>query len=125
MPQTPVHTRYGVIDLQELSALSGFAEFTQFQHAHRQWVEEALTGQVLVRDDRWSQAIAVGSLAYIENVKTELGNKALHRGVEQIGEAYALREQSEAYKGNLHIESDPLRLENTIFWNENAGAAKT
>jgi hypothetical protein len=32
-----------------------------------------------LRDERWSEAIAVGSLAFVENIKTALGIKALHR----------------------------------------------
>jgi hypothetical protein len=78
--------RYGIIDMRELGALCGFAEVADFQRAHSQWVEEALTRELVVRDDRWSEAIAVGSLGFVESVKSELGNKALHRGVEQIGE---------------------------------------
>jgi hypothetical protein len=61
-----------------------------------------------VRDDRWSEAIAVGSLAYLENVKSELGNKAMHREVEQVGGTYALRERSEAYARDLGTGSEPL-----------------
>ena len=37
---------------------------------------------------------------------------------EQIDRAYTLREQIEAY--DLGNESEPLRLENTILWDENA-----
>jgi len=31
-----------------------------------------------VRDARWSEAVAVGSLAFVEKIKGELGVKALH-----------------------------------------------
>jgi hypothetical protein len=31
------------------------------------------------RDDRWSEAIAIGSLAFVHNVKDQLGIKAAHR----------------------------------------------
>jgi hypothetical protein len=61
----------------------------------------------------------------VENVKSELGNKAIHREVEQVSGTYALREKSEAYDGNLRSETEPLSLENTVFWNENAGTAET
>ena len=115
-------SRYGIIDLLELNALFGFADVAQFQETHRQWIEQALT-QKVVREDRWSEAIAVGSLAFVENVKSELGSKAMHREVEHIDGAYALREQSEVYDGNLPSETEPLRLENTFLWDENAGTA--
>ena len=62
----------------ELNALFGFAGAAQFQETHRQWIEQALTRK-LERENRWSEAVAVGSLAFVENVKSELGSKALHR----------------------------------------------
>ncbi len=52
-----------------------------FQTAHREWVEQGLENGLLMRDDRWSESIAVGSLAFIDKVKSELGFKAAHRDV--------------------------------------------
>jgi putative transposase len=93
--------RYAIIDLRVLSELCGFAEVGDFQKAHRQWVEQALATKPGVRDDRWTEAIAVGSLAFVEKIKTELGVKALHREFEPVGEAYALQEPSETYAGKF------------------------
>ncbi|HEU4342125.1 MAG TPA: transposase [Candidatus Binatia bacterium] len=117
--------RYGIIDFRELTALRGFADLGDFQRAHRQWVEQALDLGRTLREDRWSEAIAVGSLGFLESVKSELGTKAMHRGVEQGGEMYALREQGEAYAGGLGSESEALRLENTVSWDENVETAET
>jgi putative transposase len=55
-------SRYGIIDLLELHALFAFADTAQFQETHGQWIEQALTRH-LERENRWSEAIAVGSLA--------------------------------------------------------------
>ena len=115
--------RYAIIDLRELAALCGFTELGDFQRAHRQWVEQALLDERAVRDDRWSESIAVGSLSFVENVKSELGGKAMHRAVEHTDGACALREPREAYNGDLASKSEPLSLENTVFWNENAETA--
>jgi hypothetical protein len=41
----------------------------------------ALRDKLSVRDARWSQAVAVGSLAFVEKVKDELEFKAAHRQV--------------------------------------------
>ena len=78
-----------------------------------------------IRDERWSESIAAGRLAFVEQVKTELGVKALHRDLEQLAGAYALRERSDAYGGEFTRENDALRLENTISWDEIADTAKT
>jgi len=95
------------------------------QQAHRQWVEEALQGELAVRDARWSEAIAVASLAFVEKVKGELGIKAVHREVERPAGTYALREQSEVYGGDSGSESEALAPQNTIFWEENAEITET
>jgi putative transposase len=110
--------RYGVIDLNGLSDLCGFAEVADFQRAHREWVEEALEGDSVTRDDRWSESIAIGSLAFVEKVKGELGVKALHREFEPLGDAYALRERSEAYARKFTDKNEALSSENTLLWNE-------
>jgi hypothetical protein len=63
-----------------------------------------------VRDARWSEAVAVGSLVFVEKIKGELGVKALHREVEKLDGTYALREPSEAYRTNSDIKNESLRL---------------
>jgi hypothetical protein len=50
--------------------------------------------------------IAIGSLAFVEEIKSDLGIKALHREFEPLGEAYALRERSEAYARGFTGEND-------------------
>ena len=90
--------RYAVIGRQESIELCGFAGARDFQHAHRQWVEKALENK-LTADARWSEALAVGSLAFVEKVKSELGIKAVHRAVEDAGVTSVLRERSEPYRG--------------------------
>jgi putative transposase len=110
--------RYAIIDLQSLSELSGFADPKDFQRNHRQWVEHALENGLLMRDDRWSESIAVGKREFVENVKDELGVKAAHRDVIEADGTYALREQAEAYGLSFVVESEALRAENTFFWNE-------
>ena len=70
------------------------------------------------REDRWSEALAVGSLAFVERVKNDLGVKAMHREVVQADGTYALREAAEAYARNFTGENEALSSENTFTWNE-------
>jgi putative transposase len=86
--------RYGIIDLQSLNELSSFEDVREFQGAHRYWVEQALQKGLLTRDDRWSESIAVRSLAFIDQVKSQLGLRAAHRGVLEADGTYALGEVS-------------------------------
>jgi putative transposase len=98
--------------------LSGFTDLRDFQRAHRQWVEQALENGCAPRDDRWSEAIAVGSLPFVERVKNDLGIKAMHREVLETNGTYALHEPSEAYARNLTGENEALSSENTLPWKE-------
>jgi hypothetical protein len=108
-----------------LTELSGIATVRDFQTAHRQWVEQGLENGLLMRDDRWSEAIAVGSLAFIDKVKTELGFRAAHRDIVESDGTYALREPGEAYGSRFAGENEALRFQNTFFWNEIVDEATT
>jgi hypothetical protein len=108
--------RYTLIELAGLSALCGFTDVGDFQRAHRQWVAEALTREAEKRDERWSGAVAVGSEAFVEKVKRELGMKAQNRDIDEADGAYVLREPGRAYTTDFGTENDTLRPRNTIPW---------
>jgi hypothetical protein len=106
-----------LIDLSALLALCGFSNQAEFRQVWRQWVDQALQGALAMRDARWTEALAVGSHAFAEKIKGELGPKALHRQLEQVDETYALRESDEAYGSHFAIENEALRLKNALPWN--------
>jgi hypothetical protein len=54
-----------------------------------------------LRDDRWSESIAVGSLGFVGTIENDLGIKARSRDVIEADGSYALREPTEAYVGNI------------------------
>jgi putative transposase len=110
--------RYVLIELPVLSALCGFANVEDFQQVHRRWVKEALVQNALRRDERWSEAIAVGSEAFVERVKRELGIKVRHRDVDATEGLCVLREPQDAYTRILGTENSALGLENSIYWRE-------
>lgn len=110
--------RYSLIDMAELSALCGFASVEEFQRTHRQWVAQALSGEMLKRDERWSEAIAVGSQAYVERVKRLLEITARHREVDEANGTYALREPLGAYTDGFDTENSALTPDNTVLFAE-------
>ena len=110
--------RYAVIDLPGLVALCGVSKLADFQQAHCQWIDAALHGDLAVRDARWSEAVAVGILAFVEKIKGELGVKALHREVEEVDGTYTLRESGEAYRGQFNPKNEPLGLETRFHGRE-------
>jgi putative transposase len=110
--------RYALIDIVQLSTLCGFAKVEDFQRAHRQWVEQALTGKAPRRDQRWSEAIAVGSQAFVEKIKRQLGITARYREVDEAHGMYSLREPRGAYTASFDTKTDTLRPKNTSYWEE-------
>ena len=105
--------------------MCGFSKLANFQQVNRQWIEAALKRKLAVRHARWSEAVAVGRLAFVEKIKGELGVKALRREVEQLDGSYALREPGEAYSGHFHIENEALNVENTLPWERIGGVPAT
>jgi putative transposase len=110
--------RYAIIDLVELSRLCGFADIAHFQEMHRQWAEHALAHNTSSRDDRWSQAIAVGGKAFVDNVQAGLGIKAKHRKISGAEGTYTLREPESDYEAISSAESGLLRQNNTLPWKQ-------
>jgi putative transposase len=110
--------RYGIVDLRELISLCGFNELADFQRAHREWVGEALRREMVMKEGRWSEAIAVGNLNFVEKVRSELGFKAEHRELIAEGGTHALREEGEAYGPNFAGENKALSSKNTRFWDK-------
>lgn len=117
--------RYALIDLAELASASGFASEVDFQRAHQQWVADALQQEAMKRDERWSEALAVGSQAFVEKMKQELAMKGRHRDVDGEHGTYALREPRNAYTSNFVAENDVLRPKNTVIWDGNIAASYT
>ena len=69
--------------------------------------------------------LQLGSSAFVERVKSELGIKALHRELEQIYGTYALRESVGAYRGQFDSQNEALRPENTLSWERITEVAAT
>jgi len=64
-------------------------------------------------------------MAFVENVKNQLGVKASHRDVIEANGNYVLREPEEAYGLKFGTENEALRHQNTFLWNETVDEART
>jgi putative transposase len=108
--------RYSLIDHGSLADLLGIKSMEELKRSYRGWVEGSLSRRGCQRESRWTQSIAVGSKAFVEKAKADLGAKAMGREVLGVDGVYELREQDVSYSGNLGGENSGLRLENTYFW---------
>ena len=99
--------------------LAHHSSLSQFQKAHREWVEAGSSGDIARRDDRWSESIAAGSEGFVEQVKNELGFRAQHRQVSVADGLYTLREPVPPYGDHFDRENEALRPNNTVPWQTN------
>ena len=69
------------------------------------------------RDRKWSQAVAVGSEDYIENIKKELGMKVIYRKTNQVYKGFELREDQFPYNADFASQNARLSHNNSHLWN--------
>ena len=58
--------RYTLIDYEGLRKLLNFNEMPDLADAYRGWIEEAIAGDGQLRDVKWSESIAVGSVTDVD-----------------------------------------------------------
>ena len=68
-----------------------------------------------MRDDGWSEAIAVGSLAFVETVKNNLGVKARHRDVIRSRWKLCTARTGRSLRLNFAGENEALKHQNTFL----------
>jgi len=90
--------RYRLIDTDALVELVGAGSLTALQASQRQWVSASIAAGRLQREPDWSEALAIGSPAFAERVKTSLaGRSDRRRTVTREDAAWVVRESAPAY----------------------------
>jgi putative transposase len=69
------------------------------------------------REEKWTKSIAVGSEAFIEQVKSALGALAKGKNSMEAGEVYQIREPSAPYGAHFGVKNEDIGLQNTYYWN--------
>lgn len=103
--------RYQLIDHRKLMNLLNFKDYDSLKEAHRKWTKNALEQSRYIREDRWTQSIAVGNKTFIEKIQEYLGDRAKGRKTIRNEDAYQLKESQAAYGKSLDSRS-----ENTFYW---------
>jgi len=118
--QTPP-LRYALIDRSKLVELSGAASDEQLKSMHHEWVESAIQENQRKRQPAWSEAVAIGSVGFVERMKQEMGYKAVGRKPMQTDDACMLREPDSSYIHYFDVEKAGLGAENSVYLDINAG----
>jgi putative transposase len=112
--------RYSLIDHESLMDLLDIKSMEELKRSYREWVGEWLARRDRRRQPRWTESIAVGSEAFVEKTKAELGTKGIGREVSGEDGVYELRDRSIPYNANdanVAVENNSLRPKNTYLWN--------
>jgi putative transposase len=108
-----------LIDYQRLTDLLGFSSYDEVKNYHKKWVDDFLSNGKNVRDDKWTNSIAVGTKSFVERAKSLMGVLAVGRKSVGAGESYQLREPGVLYRAHLGGKKSDIGSENTYFWNVN------
>jgi putative transposase len=115
--------RYRIIDLDSLLRLLGCTDLQDLHSAHKSWIEASLQQNKPVRENYWTESIAVGSKAFIEEVKKSLGFKAKGRSIADSNDQYHLREDVSNFGDTPSAGIEPsagveVGTSNTFSWQE-------
>ncbi|MFC1766497.1 hypothetical protein ACFL6U_31010 [Planctomycetota bacterium] len=108
--------RYSIIDHDGLAKLLGFSSVPAFQEQHRRWIDDALAENMLMREAKWSQSIAVGSEVFVNQVADAIDPELSKRKTTVMGESFVVREAAVAYNAHSDGKMGPLRPQNIIPW---------
>ena len=107
--------RKGIIDFAQLMKLLDFDSYDDLKNAHHKWVDNAIQPEAdsSIKENKWTQSIAVGSKAFIEKIKEALGYRAIGRRIFGDEDTFVLREGQTPYG-----EPNDLYPENTFLWDQ-------
>jgi REP element-mobilizing transposase RayT len=112
----PIRKR--IIDVSKLAELCEIYNVDNFRTIHRQWVEDALKENRLVREAKWSEAIAVGNEGYVKKTQRSLGLRAKARSCQSTVDGFQLKEEVGEYSVHFGGKNVQLTQENSYFWGE-------
>jgi putative transposase len=91
-----------LIDQDLLMTFLGIRDGARLRAVYQSWITEALSRRDLAREPMWTESIAVGGAAFINEIKSELGIRVEHRETTGGGDTYVLREEGADYFAIFH-----------------------
>jgi putative transposase len=109
--QTP-RERYGLIDHERLTVLTGVKSRQEFKELHKSWIDEGLAKGNPFREDRWTESLAVGGEVFVKEIQEALGVRAISRSIIEDGDQQQLRDLQQPYR--VHFAPEKVRLSQNI-----------
>jgi putative transposase len=114
--QTP-RERYGLIDHERLTVLTGVKSRQEFIELHRSWIDEGLAKGNPFREGRWTESLAVGGEVFVKEIQKALGARAISRSIIEDGEQKQLRDLQQPYSAHFAPEKISLSQNIGLKWN--------
>ena len=111
--------RYRLIDRERLIELCGMQSDQELVSNHHSWIELVTQQGHLERQQKWSEAVCVGSEGFVEQLKQQLESEGLGRKVMVDSESYVLREPDSSYDVLFDPEKELLSMDNRVYFDEN------
>ncbi|MBW1816631.1 MAG: transposase [Deltaproteobacteria bacterium] len=108
-----------LIDYERLQWLVGARSYDQLRSSHQGWIEEYLSNGAKSREEEWTASIAVGSMPFVDKVKSLLGFRAKGRSSKESDEGYQLREAPARYNAHFGAKNVDIGPENLHSWDVN------
>lgn len=112
--------RYARVDQSMLMIQLGMNEREELGAFYQEAVDEMLRLENRQREARWTESLAVGDEAYVNEVKTKLLSRATGRKTQDWNAGvFELREPVASYNPVFDPKNSVLSLENTVKWETN------
>jgi REP-associated tyrosine transposase len=72
------------------------------------WVDDALKGNKIYKEEKWTKSLAVGGLEFNEGIVESLGMKGQKREIKLVDDACVVKEPSAAYSSLFDTENTSL-----------------
>jgi hypothetical protein len=74
-------------------------------------IDTACSSGEFIRDEKWSESVAIGNERYVQEVKEKLGTKVKSRELLEDSAGFSLRESRSAYNDDFSAENADLSLD--------------
>jgi putative transposase len=108
--------RKRVIDLKTLKDVFDMDSVENLRKAHAEWIQAALDGSEMGRNEIWTKGVAVGNEDFVRRTQQWIGIRVNKRKVAEKDGAFMLREPMRDYGLYSGPENSPIVLENRYIW---------
>ena len=104
-----------LISYEALYNLAGYPDYESFRKAHLEWVKVEADKIDNRRQAHWTESIAVGSDAFVEQIKARLAARAAGREKRPLEHGMELRESLQPYNALFDAENSDIEAETSPF----------